>query len=375
LGTTEAAVRYVAAVHGIHVGGDWYDVIALDDTHLLAVVGDVSGRGLQAAAVMATLLYAVRAYAAEGYAPEIILTKLSELLNLERSGHFATVLFILIDLEEANITVVNAGHPPPLLVHDHHGEYVNTPIGLPVGISSTPMYTRTTVPLSPGTTLLAFTDGLIERRGESLEVGLERLRQAATADGNESLERLLTSLVGSQIGHGSADDTVLLGLRWPAPAELRMARTEVPVIVRRQFSNDPASVREARRFVIDTLAPLDATYEQAVAVMTSELATNAIRHSGAPEFVVSVEMGETYFEVSVTDRGVGTPHVRTPGPTEPSGRGLQLVENLAGNWGIRHSDDGLAKTVWFQIERRVESPAQPAHPAVELVQELTGPAL
>jgi hypothetical protein len=221
LGATEAAVRYLPGVEGIHVGGDWYDLIALDDTHLLGVVGDVSGHGLPAAAVMATLLYATRAYAAEGHAPEVILGKLSGLLSVEHSDQFATILLVLIDLEGQNITVVNGGHPPLLLVRDHQGEYLNGHIGLPVGVSDTPTYTPLTVPFSPGTTLLAFTDGLIERRGESLDVGLGRLRQAAINDGNGSLEELLSDVVGSQVGQGVADDTVLLGIRWRAINEPR----------------------------------------------------------------------------------------------------------------------------------------------------------
>jgi membrane protein implicated in regulation of membrane protease activity len=216
LGATEAAVRYLPGVEGIHVGGDWYDLIALDDTHLLAVVGDVSGRGLQAAAVMAMLLYGTRAYAAEGDAPEAIVGKLSGLLSVGRSGRFATILLILIDLDRQSITVVNGGHPPPLLLRDRQAEYIDAPTGLPVGVVATEAYTPVTVPVSPGTTLLAFTDGLIERRGESLDVGLGRLRQAAIANGNGSLEALVSSVVGTLVGKGAADDTVLLGVRWRA---------------------------------------------------------------------------------------------------------------------------------------------------------------
>jgi serine phosphatase RsbU (regulator of sigma subunit) len=163
---------------------------------------------------MAMLLYATRAYAAESYPPPDILSKLSGLLSMEHSGHFATALLILLDLEEGTITVVNGGHPPPLLLRDHEGDYVHTESGLPVGVSPDPTYTPVTLPISPGTTLLAFTDGLIERRGETLDVGLARLRQAATTGGNGSLDTLLSHLVASQVGHGADDDTVLLGVRW-----------------------------------------------------------------------------------------------------------------------------------------------------------------
>ncbi len=82
----DLAVRYVAGVEGVDIGGDWYDVLPLDDGKLLFVIGDVSGRGLRAATVMASLRYAIHAYAADGDAPDVILTKLSNLLDVERDG-------------------------------------------------------------------------------------------------------------------------------------------------------------------------------------------------------------------------------------------------------------------------------------------------
>ena len=86
------AVRYLAGAEEVDIGGDWYDVIALDGGRTLFIVGDVSGRGLRAATVMAALRFGARAYAAEGDEPEIILSKLSQLLSVDRDGHFATVL-------------------------------------------------------------------------------------------------------------------------------------------------------------------------------------------------------------------------------------------------------------------------------------------
>jgi serine phosphatase RsbU (regulator of sigma subunit) len=216
LGAPELAVRYLPGVEGIHLGGDWFDVIATDDSHILVVLGDVSGRGLPAAAAMASLLYATRAYVAQGDPPGVIVTKLSRILSVERTGKFATVLLVYADLAACRMTVINAGHLPPLLLHGEGAEFIETHVGVPVGVSAEPSYTPITVPVSSGDTLLVFTDGLVERRGENLDVGLERLRDAAAFSDSPSLEGLVSDLVGSLVGEGTPDDTILLGLRWPS---------------------------------------------------------------------------------------------------------------------------------------------------------------
>ncbi|HZU73687.1 MAG TPA: PP2C family protein-serine/threonine phosphatase [Acidimicrobiales bacterium] len=214
LPAAELAVRYLPGVEGTHVGGDWYDMVPIDEDHVLAVVGDVSGRGLRAASAMAALRFATRAYALQGDPPSDILAKLSKTLSVDTSGQFATVVLVLVDLKTRQLTVVNGGHPPPLLLHDHVGDFIDGNVGLPVGVSASAGYTATTVAVPPGSTLLAFTDGLVERRGESIDVGLDRLREAAVADGQASLDELLSHMVGTLVGTGSADDTVLLGVRW-----------------------------------------------------------------------------------------------------------------------------------------------------------------
>lgn len=209
----DSSSRYVPGVKGIDVGGDWYDLIAIDDRTALFVVGDVSGRGLDAAVVMASLRYAIRAYAAQGDAPALILTKLSDLVSVERAGHFATVLCAQCDIDRHEITVANAGHLPPLLICGDTAEFLTISTGLPVGVSSRPAYGEVIVPVPSGATLLAFTDGLVERRGENLDAGLQRLRDLAVGD-EGSLEEFLTTLVGGLTNGGSDDDTALLGVRW-----------------------------------------------------------------------------------------------------------------------------------------------------------------
>jgi serine phosphatase RsbU (regulator of sigma subunit) len=209
----ELSARYVAAGEGIDIGGDWYDVIALEGNRVLVTVGDVSGRGLQAATAMASLRYAIRAYAAQGDTPGPILTKLSGLVNLRRDGHFATALCALVDLDAGTVTCASAGHPQPLLFNGEGSHFVSTDVGLPVGVRGGVVYSELTETLPPSGTLLFYTDGLIERRGESLSEGFDRLAHAATSS-QGSLEATLSAILDEVTPQLSADDTALLGVRW-----------------------------------------------------------------------------------------------------------------------------------------------------------------
>ncbi len=208
----ETGARYEAGAEGVDIGGDWYDLIALDDHRLLLVVGDVSGRGVRAAATMAALRYAIHAYAAQNDPPATILAKLSKLVNVGRTGQLATILCALVDIEAHTLTVTSAGHLPPLLIGNGTGTFIKSAVGVPIGVNSTATYTSTAVSTPPAATLLAFTDGLVERRGESIDAGLERLQNAAT--GNHcDLDQLLSKLV-EELRHGGDDDTAIAGLRW-----------------------------------------------------------------------------------------------------------------------------------------------------------------
>jgi anti-sigma regulatory factor (Ser/Thr protein kinase) len=116
----------------------------------------------------------------------------------------------------------------------------------------------------------------------------------------------------------------------------------------RRFPNTPGSVTSARRFVQERLDGTPPEVADAVTVMTSELATNSIRHAET-DFEVGIDLTPAAIRVEVTDGGDGEPVVRAPEPTAPSGRGLYIVEQLSDDWGIRPAPDGDAKTVWFTI--------------------------
>ncbi len=215
LGKLQASVRYIPGVAGIDVGGDWYDVAALDDRRVFIAVGDVSGRGLRAATTMASLRYASLAYAVQGDPPATVLRKLSGLASIEERGDFASMLCGVIDLDRQQMTLASAGHLAPLLVNGSGAQFVPIRVGAPIGVRAPRPYAEVEVPIPPGATLIAFTDGLIERRGESLDVGLQRLRTAVTSR-PDALDDLLGRIADELTHDGGDDDTAILGIRWPS---------------------------------------------------------------------------------------------------------------------------------------------------------------
>jgi serine phosphatase RsbU (regulator of sigma subunit) len=207
------SARYIPAASGIDVGGDWYDVIAADGHSALLVIGDVSGHGLRAATTMASLRYAALAYAAQESSPAALLAKLSDFVSAGSRDYFATVLCALIEVDVHRLTVASAGHLPPLLLDDGHARFVEFDVGAPIGVAGDEPFQQTTIEVPPSATLVAFTDGLVERRGEPLDTGLARLRSAAAAQ-PRTLEGLLAKLAGDLASKHHQEDTAFVGIQW-----------------------------------------------------------------------------------------------------------------------------------------------------------------
>jgi serine phosphatase RsbU (regulator of sigma subunit) len=162
---------------------------------------------------MASLRFAVRAYLAEGHAIDRVLAKLGPLIDVDVDHQFATVLLGELDSCAGSLRLVSAGHFGPLLLADGDGRLLDCPVAAPVGVGG-PVPSATTLPLPDKGTLLAFTDGAVERRGEVIDTGLERLRTAAVEADGQPLPALVDTLLDTLTTEGRKDDTVLLGLRW-----------------------------------------------------------------------------------------------------------------------------------------------------------------
>jgi hypothetical protein len=213
IGGVEVAARYLAGVAGMEVGGDWYDVIPLDERRLVFFVGDVSGRGLRAATTMASLRYAVRAYVAQGDGIETVVAKLGRVFESQDSHRFATVLAGELDLRSQECRLVSAGHFFPLLITGGDACYVSGEVAPPVGVDGPARPVTMSFALPPSGLLLAFTDGAVERKGEGIDVGLERFRVAAAAQAGPVADTI-DGLLAAVVPDGANDDVVIVGLRW-----------------------------------------------------------------------------------------------------------------------------------------------------------------
>jgi serine phosphatase RsbU (regulator of sigma subunit) len=207
----EITARYLPGVDSAEVGGDWFNVRIAAGGRSFFAIGDVSGRGVPAAALMASMRYGINAYAAENPEPDDVLNRLGRLSHIADHGRFATVLCGLFDLRAGTITLAKAGHLNPLLISNGVARVVELEGGPPIGLGDDG-YVANRIPALRGDTLLAYTDGLVERRDEPISAGVERLRGAASVDA--PLESLMDRVLATLVPAGTNDDIVILGVRW-----------------------------------------------------------------------------------------------------------------------------------------------------------------
>jgi phosphoserine phosphatase RsbU/P len=203
----EFCSRFVPA-EDFGVGGDWYDAFLLPDGQIGIVVGDVAGSGLSAAVVMGRIRSALRAYAIESASPAEALDRLRRKFNHFEPEHMATVIYLTIAADLSHFLVASTGHLPPVVVSPGHEAILlactpSQPIG--VGDADRPVDTR--CELVPGSTIVLYTDGLVERRRASIDAGLERLR-AAVRPG--PVDDVCNDIMEDLIGNESVDDDVAL---------------------------------------------------------------------------------------------------------------------------------------------------------------------
>ncbi|MFI9823599.1 SpoIIE family protein phosphatase [Streptomyces sp. NPDC052013] len=216
----EMTVRYLPAPDASHVGGDWYDAFALADGATALAVGDVVGHDLEAAAGMAQLRNMLRAYAwALEEPPSRIAYRLDEAVLHITEVTMATMIFARVEETEDGhwrLTWHNAGHPPPLLIsHDGLAHFLTDGHGLLVGTGVRLPRADGSALLPPGSTLVLYTDGLVEEPGRTLDDGLHRLRQHGAALAHRPLSSFTDHLLRRVRPAANDDDVALLALRVP----------------------------------------------------------------------------------------------------------------------------------------------------------------
>jgi serine phosphatase RsbU (regulator of sigma subunit)/anti-sigma regulatory factor (Ser/Thr protein kinase) len=333
--------KYLPAGSGIKIGGDWYDVIQLTGGRIAFVIGDVVGRGVVAASVMAEIRTAVRAYLAEGHGPAAVMSMLNELL-VSMGGHRTATLSILeLDPEAAELEAVSAGHLPPLLIEPGgHARLLERARGLPVGVRTGRSYQSCTYGFPTGSTLLLYTDGLIERRSEPIDRGFERLMSAARAAANHA-----DSPFADRVYRALLDET-------PLEDDVALLSIETMALERRLELTLPArpsvlgGLRNTLgRWLVAAGANQDELFD--VTLSASEAAANAIEHAyGASEatFTVHCEHDGRLATVTVRDRG----RWRTTRPSG-GGRGLEIMRALTDSVEIETDERGTVVTITKMI--------------------------
>jgi phosphoserine phosphatase RsbU/P len=208
----QMAARYVPGEGA--VGGDWYDVFTLPAGQLCIVIGDVTGSGLPAAVIMGRMRSALRAYALETTDPAEVLARLDRKMQHFEPGALATVLYAVFNPGLDRVHICSAGHYPPVIASpEQPAELADVPPGLLIGAVPGVRRQVATIEIGPGTLMCFYTDGLIERRGQPIEDGLERLCQAVTPQPpGAACAEVMAALVGSE---PAPDDIALLMFRRP----------------------------------------------------------------------------------------------------------------------------------------------------------------
>ena len=354
------AARYLPAVAGTRAGGDWYDVLTLDDGRVAVTVGDVVGHGAAAAAVMGQLRSALTALLLAGSGPARALQLLDRFAARVPGAAVATAACAVLDQGTGRLTYSTAGHPPPLAVDgdpDGGGTYLDAATGPALGLPASPGTATApgdTAPrpeahhrLDRTSTLLLYTDGLVEIRGATLDDGLARLGRTAAGRRTQPVAELTDAVLTGMLGPaGAADDVALVALRLlPTPLVLDLPAT-------------PAVLGRVRRAAGTWAAAAGVTPDavQDLQLALGEAAGNAAEHAyrdrstPGPLRVHLSQDADGSIAVVVSDTGSWRPAPADPGHR---GRGLQMISALTTGTELTAGPTGT--TLRFRLR-----PASPA---------------
>ncbi|MFE6334580.1 SpoIIE family protein phosphatase [Streptomyces sp. NPDC057806] len=339
----KAVARYLPSTAGLELGGDWYDVIPLPDNHVALVIGDVQGHSAAAATLMGQMRTALRAYAAEGHPPDVVVSHANRLLMELETDLFATCAYVDVDLEEGTAWAVRAGHLPPVLRHpDGTTDIAEAEGGPPLGVVKQAEFPMSPLRIRPGTLIALTTDGLVESVEADIDAGMDRFARELAAADPSHLGLVADALLGNA---RRSDDVALLLMRYDGMA-LRPLRESWTVW------RVPEAVGHARRFTRRALRSWGLTGDRdAVLLVVSELVTNALVHTEGP-VRLDLALVNSRLRIAVADTSPRSPVKPTSiGWEATGGRGILLVEAMSDAWGTLPVSGG--KQVWseFQLNR------------------------
>jgi anti-sigma regulatory factor (Ser/Thr protein kinase)/putative methionine-R-sulfoxide reductase with GAF domain len=342
----EVAMRYIAGGEG-DVGGDWYDLFTLPSGWVCMTVGDVVGRGLRAAAVMGRLRSAVRAYALEtaGH-PGAILDRIDRMLRQFEPGEMATAVVGLLEPSFGRLHVSLAGHPAPIVATGvGPAMYVDAPVDPPLGVAPPVRRQAATVDLPPGAVVCFYSDGLVERRGVSLDARLEQLCDAISV---HPAEEVCTTVMVHLVGDDRpTDDIALLTVRRLDLPSAEPLDLTMPAVA--------SSLRDIRAVARRWLTTVGAGPEDLMDLLLAvgEATSNVVEHAYGPKGgLVHVRLELRRPDVVVTVRDTG--RWRSP-RGDNRGRGTHIIQAVADQVTIDRRSDGTE----IVIRRRVGEAGRP----------------
>jgi PAS domain S-box-containing protein len=328
------ATRYEAGARGLDVGGDWYDVLELPDGRIALAVGDVVGRGLEAAATMGHLRSALGALALRGEGPGAVLQGLDGFARAANGTHMATAAYVEMQPEDGSLRYACAGHPPPVLMP------ADGPLRTLDGARS-PLLEVMEVPrtrpvaterMSPGDTLVLYTDGLTERRNETPDVGLARLLRVLEDSRDRDPESICDALLQRVAPAGERhDDIAILCVR---------RRLAGAIIV--EIDADAQELAQVRSHVKRWLREHDvpASMRADLVLAVAEASANAVEHAyrdGLPGGVtIEGSVDDDAVVLSIVDRGTW----RYGGGDPDRGRGMHIMRSLVDSMEVIRRSDG-----------------------------------
>nr|MDT0659401.1 SpoIIE family protein phosphatase [Micromonospora sp. DSM 115978] len=339
-----AAVCYRPAERGHDVGGDWYDVFELPGNRVGVAIGDVGGHGLAAAIAMGRLQQSLRSVALTGASPAEVLESLDVACGAIAGAEYATVGYAEYSPADRTLSYACAGHPPPLLVAGGAGTYLTEARSEPLRLSTRPR-PMAQVSAPPEAMLVWYSDGLVERRHEIIDVGLDRLAAIAGrltgAEPQAWCDRLLAEMTA---GHRATDDIVVacLGLDGPPAGGETSAVLRLTI----RTPDDLAPTREALR-AWSGANELASEQTEALLTACNEALINALKHAyhercPGPVGLRVVRVDRRQVRVEVSDRG----RWRAGAPGDNGrGQGLNLIHRLSRRVVLDLSDNGTRVTV------------------------------
>jgi anti-anti-sigma factor len=341
------AARYLSGARGAQAGGDWYEVLPLDGDQVGVVVGDVVGQGAPAAAVMGQLRSVLAAALLAGNGPAQALEHLELFARRVPGARASSVACLVLDTGTGALCWAAAGHPPPLVLDPAGGSrFLDSATGAVLAAPRSPGFTQDRTVLEPGSTLVLYTDGLVERRGEVVDDGLDRLAAAVGSGGGAPPDALLRHVLDRTLHPGGPPDDVALIIArlLPAPLRLRLpARPDQLPVLRRAVHAWAAA------------AGLDADLEQDLQLAVGEAAANSVEHAyagaaAAAEHAFTVELDHEAGGAvagAVLDQGTWRP---VPADNGHRGHGLRVVRGLAAEVVVEHGPQGTSVRFWMAFD-------------------------